>query len=90
MSRVRRVNNQREMELLADDFITRGYKVISEGNDNIRLKAQDWGSADTHIVIAVVSGWWTLGLSNVLYAIYSYVTAEEIVVKIDDGINADE
>lgn len=90
MTRVRRVNNQREMELLADDFITRGYKITSKGDNNIRLKAQDWGSADTHVVIAVVSGWWTLGLSNVLYAIYKHVTAEEVVVKIDDGITADE
>jgi hypothetical protein len=88
MSRVRRVNTQQEMRLLADDFVTRGYKIRVNRSDSIRLKSRDWGSADDHLVIAVVSGWWTFGLSNILYAVYKHVTAEEILIKVDKKIDS--
>lgn len=73
------------MEKSVDEFITRGYRVLSEGEASTRLKERDWGDAGTHLIIAVLTGWWTFGLSNALYAIYSHVTAEEVVVKIDES-----
>lgn len=84
MSRVRWVENRRELERSVDEFITRGYTVKSGGETSIRLKERTWGDAETHLILAVSTGWWTLGLSNVLYAIYKYVTADEIVIKVDD------
>lgn len=89
MSRVRRVSDRKELETSVDEFITRGYKIQSEGESSTRLKEQDWGDADVHVIIAALSGWWTFGLSNALYAIYKHVTAEEIVIKIE-GEDDDE
>lgn len=83
MSRVRRVADRKEMERAVDEFITRGYKLQSEGERSSRLKEKDWGDGGTHLILALLTVWWTLGLANALYAIYSYVTAEEVVIKID-------
>jgi len=84
MSRVRRVSDNHEMERATDEFVTRGYKVISRGETSTQLKANDWGDAGTHLLLAALTGWWTFGLSNALYAIYKHVTAEEVLIKIDD------
>lgn len=67
-----------------DEFVTRGYKIQSEGENSTRLKERDWGDAEVHLLVAALSGWWTFGFSNAVYAIYKYATAEEIVIKIED------
>lgn len=83
MSRVRRVEDRQEMERSIDEFITRGYKVKSDGATSTRLKKREWGDAGIHLIIAVLSGWWTFGLSNALYAIFRYVNADEVIIKVD-------
>lgn len=85
MSRVRRVTDRREMERSVDEFITRGYRIVAEGDASTRLKERDWGDAGTHLIIAMLTGWWTFGLANALYALYRYTTAEEVVVKIEES-----
>lgn len=85
MSRVRRVADRREMERSVDEFVTRGYTIKSESETSVRLQQRDWGDADVHLVLAALTGWWTFGLANALYAVYKRATADEIVVKLDGG-----
>jgi len=85
MSRVRRVSDRKELERSVDEFITRGYRIKSEGETSTRLKQKDWGDAAMHLIIAVLTVWWTFGLANVLYAIYKRVNAEEVVIRIDEN-----
>lgn len=89
MSRVRRVEDRRTLERSIDEFITRGYRLMSEGESSARLKEKDWGDSVTHVIVVALTGWWTFGLANALYAIYSYVTADEIVIKLE-GAAQDE
>jgi hypothetical protein len=84
MARVRRVDNQKEMERTIEDFLTRGYKVKEKGKQSTMLKKKTWGSGGMHIVIAVLTVWWSIGLGNVAYAIYKYLTAEEVQIKIQE------
>lgn len=84
MCRVRRVSDRAEMERLVDEFVTRGYKIELDGESRTRLKQTDWGDADTHLLLAVLTVWWTLGLANALYAIYKRVTADEVVIRIEE------
>lgn len=84
MSRVRRVENRQEMERSIDEFITRGYRLKSQGERSAKLKDRDWGEAEVHVIIALLSAWWTFGLSNVLYALYRYVNADEVLIKVED------
>lgn len=83
MARVRRVESRKEMERTTEDFLTRGYKIKQEGQESTMLKKKNWGSGGMHIVIAVLTAWWTLGVGNVAYAIYKYLTAEEVQIKIE-------
>lgn len=78
------MENTKKMEQLAEDFITRGYKVKNRGERSMMMKKKTWGSATGHIVVGVLTIWWTLGLGNVVYAIYKRLTAEEVQIKIDD------
>jgi len=84
MARIRRVDGQRDMEKTIDDFKTQGYKIKSEGERSTMLKKHTWGSGSGHIVVAALTVWWTLGIGNVVYAIYKNRTAEEIQIKIEE------
>lgn len=84
MSRVKRVADRTELDRSVDEFVTRGYRITDRGRASARLKKNDRGAAGVHLLIAVLTVWWTLGLANTLYAIYRWVTAEEIVIRIED------
>lgn len=84
MARVRRVEDQREMEQVIEDFLTRGYKIKNEGQNSTMVKKNTWGSGTGHIVVAALTIWWTLGIGNVIYAIYKNRTAEEVQIKVED------
>lgn len=83
MSRIRRVDDQREMERVIDDYITQGYQVKSQGERSARVKNKDWGSALGHVVVALLTLWWTLGIGNVAYAAYKRYSADEVTIKVD-------
>jgi len=83
MTRIRRVEDRREMEKVVDDFMTQGYKIKNEGQNSTLLKKKTWGSGSGHIVTAVLTVWWTCGLGNVVYAVFKNMTAEEVQVKVD-------
>jgi hypothetical protein len=84
MARIRRVDDTREMERVVEDFLTRGYKVKSDGQNSTLLKKKTWGSGSGHLVVAALTIWWTLGIGNVAYAIYKNLTAEEVQVKVEE------
>ncbi len=43
-------------------------------------RSQGWqgkyGKVSTHLVILILTGWWTFGLANILYLVYRYSTSE--------------
>jgi hypothetical protein len=71
------------MERVVEDFLTRGYKLKDEGQQSTMVKKKTWGSGGMHIVVAVLTIWWTFGLGNVAYAVYKYLSAEEVQIKIE-------
>ncbi|WP_231378808.1 hypothetical protein [Natrinema sp. J7-1] len=88
MSRIRRVDDQREMERVIDDYITQGYQVKSQGERSARVKDKDWGSALGHLIVAALTLWWTLGIGNVAYAAYKRYPADEVTIKVDHDDSA--
>lgn len=92
--RVRNVSSDRQLDAAVDDFITQGYRVVSQGRDSARLKLRTWGSAGGHAIVLIFLGWWTLGFFNLCYAVWARLTADEVVVRNvggdDDGDGADE
>lgn len=83
MARIRRVDDERDMEKVIDDFITQGYKVKSRGERSTMMKEKNYGSGFAHLVILVLVGWWTLGIANVVYAAYKYYSADEVQIKVE-------
>jgi len=83
MARIRRVDDSREMERTIDDFKTQGYKIKSQGEKSAMMKKHTWGTGSGHIVVAVLTVWWTIGIGNVAYAIYKHYTAEEVQIKVE-------
>lgn len=81
------MKDRKSKEKAIDEFVTRGYRIKSDGETSTRLKERDWGDAGTHLFLVLLTGWWTFGLLNALYAIYKYVTADEIVIKLETGID---
>lgn len=84
MARIRRVDDQKEMEQVTEDFLTRGYKVKNEGQNSTLVKKSTWGSGSGHLVVAALTIWWSIGLGNVAYAIYKNLTAEEVQIKVEN------
>ena len=83
--RVRNVSSSRQLDETVDDFITRGYRVVSQGENGARLKLRTWGSAGGHAIVLILFGWWTLGFFNLCYAVWARLTADEVMVRnVDD------
>lgn len=80
--RIRRVSSQREMESLVDDYMTQEYEVLTQGEENILLRKKTWGTAPGHILWALLTAWWTIGIGNLIYALISRATAERVLVKL--------
>lgn len=89
MARIRRVDHQKEMEKVIDDYITQGYRVKSQGENSARVKKKDFGSAGMHLIVFIFLGWWTLLIANAVYAAYKFFSADEVQIKIEnDGWNS--
>ncbi|MGP4060985.1 hypothetical protein [Halobacillus sp. H74] len=85
MDRIRRVYTVKEMEAVTDDYVTMGYEVLSRGESSISLRQHGgWGSIGIHIVIAVLTLWWTFGIGNLIYALVKRYSGEKVMVKLTE------
>lgn len=49
-----------------------GWRIEEDAPDRVTLVRREFGSPGAHLVIAVLTFWWTMGVGNVLYAAYKY------------------
>ena len=54
-----------------------GWRIEDETPDRITLVRREFGDLGVHVIIAVLTLWWTMGLGNVLYAVYKYFTESQ-------------
>lgn len=81
--RIRRVSSQREMETVRDDFITQGYEVLREGEGSLLMRKSTWGSTGNHVIIALLTVWWTIGIGNLIYALVAHNGADQVMLKLE-------
>ena len=60
-----------------DDAKVEGWKLSKEQGERAIMKRPNYGSLGGHILIALLTVWWTLGLGNVAYAAYKYFADSE-------------
>jgi len=58
--------------------------VLSDGDDETRLRKRDHGNALSHFVLFLLT-FWTFGVANILYALKRRVSSSErVTVVVDD------
>lgn len=68
-----------------EDEQTEGWKINEDGDDKVVLYKPNYGSMGGHVLIAVLTVWWTLGIGNALYAAYKYWGDSDKKVIRDDS-----
>lgn len=79
--RIRRVSTLKEFERTIDDFITQGYKVISRGEETAAVIKR--GKKDKHLLVFLLTFWFTVGFGNVIYALLPGKVEDEVLVRIE-------
>lgn len=69
-----------------DDAKVEGWKLSEEqGDSRAVMMKPDYGSTGGHVLILLLTGWWTLGLGNLLYAAKRYwMNSDKKVLRVDD------
>lgn len=57
-----------------------GWQIEEETDDRVTLVRRDVGDPWTHVVIAVLTIWWAMGVPNLLYAAYRYFAGSQRTV----------
>lgn len=59
-----------------------GWELEHDFGDHAVMVRRTFGDTDEHLVVALLTVWWTMGLGNVLYGAYRYVEdAERTVLR---------
>jgi hypothetical protein len=94
------------MEKHLDEFVTRGYRIVEQGQYSSKVKEKDFGSAPVHgftflfaflgaailfDAIGLPSGAvWVFAIgANVVYLAYSWLTADEVIIMVDEEAEAE-
>lgn len=56
------------------------YKTTHTTKHTTHLTKPQYGSKRDHLIIAVLTAWWTLGLGNILLLMYNYVFNSKRVI----------
>lgn len=64
---------------------TNGWRITASGDEWAQLRKPNFGSRGGHVLIALLTGWWTLGLVNLGYAavMYFYDSPTKLVEATD-------
>lgn len=64
----------RQLQREIDDLVSRGWRIEKESDDRVVMVDREFGSLGSHLVVALLTFWWTMGLGNVAWGAYKYVT----------------
>jgi hypothetical protein len=82
--RLRKVSSRKELDNQIDDYVTQGYDILEQGEHSALMRRKTWGSAGGHVLWALLTVWWTLGIGNLIYALIAHYTAAQVLVRIDE------
>lgn len=53
-------------------MIESGWRVEEDTPERVTLVKREFGSPGVHLVLAILTIWWAMGVPNLLYAAYRY------------------
>lgn len=56
-----------------DDLVARGWRIEEETPDRVVMVDRKFGSVPSHVLVALLTVWFSMGLGNVVWAAYNYV-----------------
>lgn len=69
-----------------DELVAQGWTIDHESSDRLVMINRAYGSLTSHVLVAILTIWWTMGLGNVLWAAYNYVAESERRVLWETGV----
>jgi len=80
MPRLRSTPTRKEFDGLIDEYVTCGYEIVDRSDTTTLLRRLTWGAPDVHLILAFAT-FWSLGIGNLAYALFSHIDAERVMVK---------
>ncbi|RKD88082.1 hypothetical protein [Halopiger aswanensis] len=65
-----------------------GWKIEEETQDRVTLVRREFGNPGIHLIIAILTIWWAMGVPNLLYAAYRYFTGSQRTIVWKDRAEA--
>lgn len=73
---------ERAFKRAIDDKKVEGWDVKSREGDRVILIKQGFGSLGSHVLVAILTAWWTFFLGNAIYAAYKYfIDTNQMVIR---------
>jgi hypothetical protein len=69
-------------------MVESGWRIEEETQDRVTVVRRDFGSPGVHLVIAVFTIWWLLGIPNLLYAAYRYFTGSQRTIVWKESVES--
>ena len=66
-------NRSERLQREIDDAIADGWQIESETPERVVLVRRNYGSLGVHLILAVLTGWWSFGVINLVYGGYKYL-----------------
>lgn len=68
-----------------DDLVAQGWRIEDERADRVVMVDREFGSLLSHVLVAILTIWWTFGLGNVVWGAYNYVNRSRRRVLWEEG-----
>lgn len=69
-----------------DEAIAEGWRIETETPERVILVKREYGDLAVHVLLAVLTGWWSFGLVNLVYGAYKYANDSRRRVLRDERI----
>ncbi|MDF9745097.1 zinc ribbon domain-containing protein [Natrinema salsiterrestre] len=68
-----------------DELVAQGWTIEEETPDRVVMVDREFGSILSHVLVALLTFWFTMGVGNLVWGAYNYVSKSRRRVLWDDG-----
>ncbi len=67
----------RRLQREIDDLVAKGWTIEDERPERVVMVDREFGSLVSHVLIGLLTVWWTMGLGNIVWGAYNYVSRSQ-------------